>query len=273
LGINVVANEVISFNQRPGVLGTRHSAAAMKSGPQLDAELIRTLLSDNQDRLHEINAALEHLSAQERVIWALEQLPDRHVLASSFGIQSVLMLHLVSNIQPDIPVIVIDTGYLFSETYRFIDQLTDRLDLNLHCYQPRLSSAWLEAREGQLWLQGKSGIEQYNRQHKIEPMNRALKELDVGCWFAGLRRDQSSTRDSLPVLRVQDGRFKLHPVIDWHKRDVHRYLVRNNLPYHPLWKEGYVSVGDSHTSRRLEPGMSEEQTRFFGMQRECGLHI
>ncbi|MEW8432014.1 MAG: phosphoadenosine phosphosulfate reductase family protein, partial [gamma proteobacterium symbiont of Ctena orbiculata] len=67
-------------------------------------------------------------------------------------------------------------------------------------------------------------------------------------------------------------RFKVHPVIDWHNRDVHRYLQKHNLPYHPLWEQGYASVGDVHTSRPLELGMHEEETRFFGLKRECGIH-
>ena len=103
-------------------------------------------------------------------------------------------------------------------------------------------------------------------------MQRALSELEAGTWFAGLRRQQSDSRSGLPVLRIQDGRFKLHPVIDWTDRDVHRYLKQQDLPYHPLWEKGYVSVGDVHTSRPLLPGMSEQETRFFGLKRECGLH-
>ena len=165
-----------------------------------------------------------------------------------------------------------DTGYLFAETYDFIDQLAERLDLNLQVYRADQSPAWQERRYGRLWEQGLAGIEHYNRINKVEPMQRALKTLDVGTWFAGLRRQQSESRAALPVARIQDGRFKIHPVIDWHSRDVHRYLQKHGLPYHPLWEQGYVSVGDVHTSRPLELGMREEETRFFGLKRECGIH-
>jgi len=219
------------------------------------------------------NRMLESLSSEQRVAWALRNLPGRHVVSSSFGVQSAVMLHLVGRLCPDIPVVMIDTGYLFEETYRFADRLQRRLGLNLKVYRPNLSTAWQEARHGKLWLNGKTGIERYNRIHKVEPMQRALAELDVGCWFAGLRREQSQTRGPLPVLRRQQGRFKFHPLVDWTRRDVHRYLDEHNLPYHPLWEKGYQSVGDRHTSRPLEPGMSEEQSRFFGLTRECGLHL
>ncbi|MBT2968442.1 MAG: phosphoadenosine phosphosulfate reductase [gamma proteobacterium symbiont of Ctena orbiculata] len=219
-----------------------------------------------------INRKLEGMNAEQRVEWSLHSLPGNHVMTSSFGIQGALMLHLVTRIQPDIPVVLVDTGYLFPETYSFIDQLTERLQLNLQVYRAPRTPAWQESRHGRLWEQGLDGIEHYNRINKVEPLQRALKQLEVGSWYAGLRRQQSQSRSTLPVVRIQDGRFKIHPVIDWHSQDVYRYLQKHNLPYHPLWEQGYASVGDVHTSRPLELGMHEEETRFFGLKRECGIH-
>lgn len=233
---------------------------------------IEALLAGDAAALEQANRHLENLNAQERVLWALEHLPGRHVMSSSFGIQGALMLHLLTRAEADIPVILVDTGYLFPETYQFIDELNERLSLNLKIYRSELSPAWQEARLGKLWEQGVEGISHYNQINKVEPMGRALAELEAGTWFAGLRRQQADSRSALPVLKIQDGRFKFHPVIDWHNRDVHRYLQEHNLPYHPLWDQGYVSVGDVQTSRPLEPGMLEEETRFFGLKRECGLH-
>jgi phosphoadenosine phosphosulfate reductase len=269
----VIENNIHQLIPQPINLASNAGLATTQTSmPQIQCADLDAMLSGDRECLANVNRQLETLSAAERIQWALEQLPGQQVLTSSFGIQSAVMLHLVSQIQPDIPVILIDTGYLFNETYQFIDRLQSQLKLNIHSYRSLVSPAWQEAREGQLWLQGKQGIERYNHTNKVEPMNRALRELKVGNWFAGLRREQSSTREALPVLRVQKGRFKFHPIVDWHKRDVHRYLVQHGLPYHPLWEEGYTSVGDTHTSRPLEPGMSDEQSRFFGLQRECGLH-
>jgi len=222
--------------------------------------------------LAEVNQELESLSAQQRAEWALAHLPQQVVLTSSFGIQAAVSLHMLTQIKPDIPVILTDTGYLFPETYRFIDELTARLGLNLKVYQSKLSNAWQEARFGKLWEQGVEGLKQYNTLNKVEPMQRAFKELEVQTWFSGLRRSQSSTRSELPVLQVQNGAFKVLPIIDWSNKDVHYYLKEHNLPYHPLWEQGYVSVGDVQTSQPLQAGMSEEDTRFFGLKRECGLH-
>ena len=218
------------------------------------------------------NAQLEKSSAEERVSWALENLPGAYVLSSSFGIQAAVSLHLVTRQQPDIPVILTDTGYLFPETYRFIDELADQLNLNLKVFRAETSPAWQEARYGKLWEQGVEGIEKYNEINKVEPMNRAIETLGAQTWFAGLRRDQSGSRANLPVLGVQRGVFKLLPIIDWDNRQIHQYLEQHKLKYHPLWDEGYLSVGDTHTTRKWEPGMAEEETRFFGLKRECGLH-
>ncbi|KFX13372.1 phosphoadenosine phosphosulfate reductase [Pectobacterium parvum] len=219
-----------------------------------------------------VNSQLESLSAQERVSWALENLPGDYVLSSSFGIQAAVSLHLVTQQRPDIPVILTDTGYLFPETYQFIDALTEQLKLNLQVYRATASPAWQEARYGKLWEQGVEGIERYNLLNKVEPMNRALSELKAKTWFAGLRREQSGSRGELPVLAIQRGVFKFLPIIDWDNRTVYQYLKENGLSYHPLWEQGYLSVGDTHTTRKWEPGMSEEETRFFGLKRECGLH-
>jgi len=219
-----------------------------------------------------LDARLEAMDAAARVRWALQHTPGTHVLSSSFGAQSAVTLHLLSREQPDIPVILIDTGYLFPETYRFADELTERLGLNLKVYRPLVSRAWMEARHGRLWEQGLVGIEQYNNLRKVEPMKRALDELQAGTWFTGLRRSQSASRAGTPILQHRDARWKVNPIADWSDRDVWRYLKQHDLPYHPLWEQGYVSIGDYHTTRRWEPGMREEDTRFFGLKRECGLH-
>lgn len=219
-----------------------------------------------------VNGRLSRVSAEERIAWAVAEFPGALVLSSSFGAQAAVMLSLATRVVPDIPVVLIDTGYLFPETYRFVDELTDRLKLNLKVYRPLESPAWLEARHGRLWEQGLAGLETYNRIAKVEPMQRALKELGAHAWLAGLRRQQSSTRENLSIVARQDGRAKILPIVDWTDRDVHRYLQAQGLPYHPLWEKGYVSIGDTHTSRPLTAEMTAEETRFFGLKRECGIH-
>jgi phosphoadenosine phosphosulfate reductase len=215
---------------------------------------------------------LETISASERVDWAHENFGDGLILSTSFGIQSAVMLHLVTTQVPDIPVIFVDTGYLFPETYQFADELTKRLNLNLKTYLPLQSAAYQEAIYGKLWEQGIEGLTKYNRINKIEPMNRAVQELGAKAWLSGLRRNQSSTRKQRKVLEQQNKIVKIYPIIDWNDKDVYDYLTKHDLPYHPLWHEGYVSVGDWHSTSKLTEGMSAEDTRFGGLKRECGLH-
>nr|WP_199045008.1 phosphoadenylyl-sulfate reductase [Dyella sp. ASV24] len=235
----------------------------------------QALLEDAQhdaDALDELNAWLGTLDAEQRVLWAIAYAPGAHVLSSSFGAQAAVSLHLLTRQRPDLPVVLIDTGYLFPETYHFIDELQQRLSLNLKVFSAAESPAWLEAREGRLWERGVAGIDRYNQLRKVEPMQRALRELGAGSWFAGLRRSQARTRATIPFAERRDGRWKFHPIADWSDRDVGMYLRKYGLPYHPLWDQGYISIGDVHTTHRWEPGTDVDATRFFGLKRECGLH-
>jgi phosphoadenosine phosphosulfate reductase len=222
---------------------------------------------------HELNFWLGRMSAVQRVAWALETLPGAHVLSSSFGAQAAAMLHLVTQQRHDIAVILIDTGYLFAETYRFADRLATQLQLNLQVFRPQASVAWMEARHGRLWEQGLDGIERYNRLHKVAPMQQALADLRARTWFAGLRRAQASSRADIDFIELKGERWKVHPIADWSDRDIGQYLRRHALPYHPLWEQGYVSIGDVHTTRPLAAAGDANATRFFGLKRECGLHV
>ncbi len=226
---------------------------------------------DNQ-KLDEVNRKLESMTAEERVRWSLKNFPGEFALSSSFGVQSAVSLHMLTQIRPDIPVVLVDTGYLFPETYQFIESLRERLNLNLKVYRSSMSSAWQEARYGKLWEKGVDGLNLYNQLNKVKPMERGLTELNVQTWFAGLMRSQSDSRKLLPVVQKIRGRIKVHPLIDWNNRKVYHYLKQYDLPYHPLWEKGYVSIGDTHSTVPLSEGMSEESTRFGGVKRECGLH-
>ena len=215
---------------------------------------------------------LEKASAEDRIKWAVERFGDGLVMTTSSGIQAAVMLHLVTRVAPKIPVIFIDTGYLFPETYRFARDLTEKLGLNLKKYVPAVTAAEQEALHGKQWEQGIDGLKRYNFINKVEPMDRAVRELGATAWLAGLRRTQASTREGLKVVQQQNKITKIHPIIDWDNRTVHRYLTQHGLDYHPLWEQGYVSVGDWHSTTKLLDGMKEEDTRFGRVKRECGLH-
>lgn len=223
--------------------------------------------------LDTVNAELEGAEALEVIRWAHQAFGEGLVLSTSFGMQAAVMLHLTTQAVPDIPVIFIDTGFHFLDTYKFADALAERLKLNLKVYQARISPAWTLARHGKLWDQGVDGLNQLDRIHKVEPMARALDELGATATLAGLRRGQTEHRKHLPVVVKQGDRYKVHPILDWSTKDVHDYLKKHDLPYHPLREQGYASIGDWHSTLPITAGMDERDGRFGGLKQECGLHL
>ena len=222
-----------------------------------------------------VNKQLEGAETIATVKWSAETFGDGLVMSSSFGIQAAVMLHLVTSVVPDIPVIWIDTGYLPAETYRFAEQLTQRLKLNLKVYQSHLSPSRMEALYGKLWEQDDvEALNRYDRIRKVEPMQRALKELKAKAWLAGLRKGQTQHRQGLQRITRQEDLYKIHPLLDWNSRDIYQYLTAHDLPYHPYFDLGYVTVGDWHSSRPLTADDNNERdTRFRGLKQECGLHL
>lgn len=144
----------------------------------------------------------------------LETFPNRVIATSSFGIQSAVALKLITRADPGIPIMFIDTGYLFRETYQYAKQLTERLNLNLRCYCPRITPAHREAIHGREWEEGENSLNPYLEASKIEPMRRAIAELQPKLWISGLRRTQSDTLQSKCILEEVHGIFKLYPIID-----------------------------------------------------------
>ena len=149
-------------------------------------------------------------TARKLVEAALRQHGDGLVMSTSFGIQSAALLHLATEVAPDLPILWIDTGYLPAETYRFAELLEDRLDLNLHIASAALSPARMEALHGRLWEEADvESLDRYDRIRKVEPMKQGLEDLGASAWIAGLRSDQTDHRRSLPVVGEQWGRTNL----------------------------------------------------------------
>lgn len=232
-------------------------------------------LSGQKMNLDQINQQFDQASAEEIVDWAGETFGDGLVMSTSFGIQAAVMLHLVTQVVPDIPVIWIDTGYLPSQTYLFAEQLTERLKLNLKVYQSPISPARMEALYGKLWeFNDVNAFNQYDQMRKVKPMQRALQELQATAWLAGLRSKQTNFRQSLRRVEPQGELYKVLPILGWHSKDIYQYLQAHDLPYHPFFDLGYTTVGDWHSSRPV--GAEDENdraTRFQGLKEECGLHL
>lgn len=201
------------------------------------------------------------LSPENRIRRAHAEHGKGLVVSTSFGAQAEILLHRATQIVPDIPVIFVDTGYLFEETHDFARELTARLGLNLHVYRPLRTPAAQEAADGKRWEGDANARAAYNLETKVEPMNRAMQELGATGWLAGLRRAQHAERSHLPFAETTPGGIrKYYPHLDMDDADVAAYRARHALPAHPLLAYGYGSIGDVHST---VPG---EQHPF------CGLH-
>ncbi len=223
----------------------------------------------------ETDSKLNQMDAEQIVYWAAETFKAGLVMSTSFGIQSAVMLHLVTQIIPNIPVIWVDTGYLHPETYQFAEELTERLQLNLKVYKSPITPGQMEATYGRLWERNNiQSLNLYDKIRKVEPIQRALRELNATAWLAGLRRSQTDYRMNLNAVNWQEKRYKILPILNWSDRDIYQYLKSNDLPYHPLFDQGYLTVGDWHSSRPITADdLHERDTRFKGLKQECGLHL
>lgn len=213
------------------------------------------------------------LEGKELVAWAGSRFKDQLVLSSSFGADSAVMLHLATRAVPGIQVIFVDTGYLFPETYRFAEELKDLLGFRLHVVSPAVTAARQEALYGNLWEQGEEGVRRYLEINKVEPMQRALRQLGARAWLAGLRGQQTEHRSGLKAVELQDGYVKIHPILNWTRKDVENYLSEHKLPKHPLVAQGYRSIGDWHSTIPVLDGEDERSGRLLGAKKECGLHL
>lgn len=229
-------------------------------------------IATEPDKLTQLNDSFADLVLKDRFALIGEHWGDSALASTSAGAQSAVMLHLLSKHLPDLPVVFIDTGYHFPETYHYISQLQELFPINLQVYSPKLSAARQEALHGKLWEQGEEGLEKYGVINKVEPMDRALKDNAATTWLSGVRRSQSDGRSTRTFLEQQKNTLKIYPILDWSNDDIANYMEIYSLPKHPLVARGYASIGDWHSSQPVEEGMREEDSRFNGVKRECGLH-
>lgn len=220
----------------------------------------------------ELSRELEGLKAPERILRLRQIYGDRLVASTSFGLQAAAMLHLIRENAPEIPVIFVDTGYCFPETYEFAQSFIDDWGLDIRIFNPTMSAARQEALYGKLWEQGEEGLKKYSLLNKVEPMNRALADVGGDVWLSGLRRSQSTTRVDRDFVEQQRSTMKVYPILDWADAQLASYFYDHKLPKHPLEAKGYVTMGDWHSTRLPEVGESAEATRFGGNKYECGLH-
>ena len=196
--------------------------------------------------------------------------PSKVALVSSFGTESAVLLHMVSRIRPDLPILFLDTGKLFGETKRYRDQLIKLLGLtDVRSITPDPERIKAFDAKGVLWSQDPTACCQIR---KVEPLARAVAQFDA--WFTGRKAFQAATRAKLPVLELANGKFKINPIVGWGKADIDAYFERYALPRHPLEADGYLSIGCMPCTSRVEAGEDARAGRWRGSDKvECGIHV
>jgi phosphoadenosine phosphosulfate reductase len=232
----------------------------------------RTLLPDEE--ILDLNRRFESAHPREVVAWALlESGLDRIAIASAFQAEGTCVMHMATDVRPDIPVLFLQTGFHFAETLAFKAPLTERLDLNV---VDLVGEHTVESQAAAF------GPRLYERDpdrcceiNKVRPMLEALRGLDA--WITAFRRDSSPTRLTSPIVdryELEPGRWivKVNPVATWTRRDTWAYLRDNELPHNPLYDLGYASIGCAPCTRLRFTGEPERAGRWAGLSKwECGI--
>ena len=193
-------------------------------------------------------------------------------VVSSFGADSAVLLHLISQIDPNVPVLFLDTGKHFPETLAYRDELTDRLGFRRIDLYPEIADLKARDESGLRWSYDPDGCCELR---KVRPLAKALEEYDAS--FTGRKAFQSSTRANLPRFEVDasdaQGRLKINPLIDWSADDITAYFEKHDLPRHPLVERGFPSIGCMPCTRPVAEGEDARAGRWSGWDKvECGIH-
>jgi len=213
---------------------------------------------------------VEAMSAEESLLWAYDRFGDKLCLTCSWQKQSSVLVHMVSELGIDIPVIELDTGLFFEETYKTRERLVERYGLDL--VRPEvISIAEQHKQEGpNLW---ERNPDRCCHVRKVEPLERVLKEFDG--WISGIRREQSLTRKDAQRVEFSDRYdvWKVQPLVDWDAKRVDAYIHVNEIPYNPLHDAGYPSIGCIPCTRPVSRDQDERAGRWADSDKiECGIH-
>jgi phosphoadenosine phosphosulfate reductase len=226
--------------------------------------------------LESLNREFETATPQEILRWAINTIPRGLVQTSAFSVPVTLHM-LYEELKPDpaVPVLFLDTLHHFPETLETVDRAKRRYGLDLHIYRAEgvNSREGFAARYGEeLWHRD---VSRFHYLTKVEPLQRALQEIDVKAWVTGRRRDQSATRQHMPILEWDtSGRLKINPLANWTRKDIWNYVYHQKVVYNPLHDQGYTSIGDEPLTTPVHSGEHERAGRWRGSGKtECGIHL
>lgn len=217
-------------------------------------------------RVDALNTALKHHAAADVLRRGFEAAPNL-ALVSSFGAESVALLHLAATVRPDVQVIFIDTMLLFPETLTYQRDVARKLGLR----RVKVLQADTAAQDSDNTLHQRD-TDACCSLRKTEVLARALEGYDG--WITGRKRFQSGSRAELPAFELENGRLKVNPLAHWTSQDVQDYMTENALPRHPLVAQGYPSIGCAPCTSAVTEGEDPRAGRWRGQQKEeCGIHF
>ena len=220
-------------------------------------------------KLEELRAAAEGREARGILELAFEAFPGRTAVVSSFGAESAVLLHLAAEIDPNTPVLFLNTGKLFGETLRYRDRLQDLLGLgDVRSLAPHPIERETRDPEGTLWSRNADACCHFR---KVMPLKRALAGFEAQ--VTGRKRFQTAVRAAMQTVELSDGRFRFNPLASWSQAELDAYIAAHGLPRHPLVDDGYPSIGCMPCTRRVARGESYREGRWSGLDKdECGIH-
>jgi len=222
-------------------------------------------------RLERLNGELRDASAQTILRASIvREWEDNVTYVSSFGAESAVMLALIADVDPTIPIIFLETGMHFPQTLDYKDELSERLGLtNVRAIPPSEAERAVLDPKNTLW---KTDTDACCAMRKVRPLEPALEGF--GAWFTGRKRFHGGARMSLPVFEHAAGRFKVNPLAGWTQEDVNRFFIYRNLPRHPLVAQGYPSIGCWPCTKPAADPSDIRSGRWAGQGKtECGLHV
>ncbi len=193
----------------------------------------------------------------------------RMFTTSSFQTHSLVLLHIISRINKNIPVYSINTGFLFSESLQFKDQIAEEFGLNVIDATSTIPKSQQKDEKGNFFFT--SDPDYCCFLNKVQVLDAVLADYDI--WINGVRADQSDVRKEMQVEQeASHGVIRFHPMLNWSKQDIYKYIKEYNLPHHPLEAKGYDSIGCEPCTRKMILG-DDRNSRWFGMKKtECGLN-
>jgi phosphoadenosine phosphosulfate reductase len=224
-----------------------------------------------KESLAEANSRLAVATPRAILEWAVERFYPRLTMATAFGAEGCVLLHLLAEIEPKVRVFNLDTGYQFPDTLALRDQIAQRYGIEVELMRPESTVAQYEQRhDGPLYVTNPD-LCCYDR--KIVPLRRALAGYDA--WITAIRSDQSADRAAAKVVGADPkvGLVKINPLLTWTSRDVWAFIATHKVPYNPLHDRGYASIGCWPCTRESRSGEDERSGRWAGLAKtECGLH-